>query len=72
MGQRNGIRSADVRDCRRFFECHNQLNFEMECETNMLFEQTVGACVSETAVNCGARPRRMQTPPGSGRISQNV
>lgn len=44
----------------------------MECEMNMLFEQTVGACVPEIAVNCAERPRKSTQRPESGRISQNV
>lgn len=55
IGQQNGVRVADPRDCRRYFSCSNQQRSEGECKLGELFEVNLARCVNEKVVNCGSR-----------------
>lgn len=55
IGRRNGMRMADPRDCRGYFECRNQHALEQSCPFGSLFEANIAMCIYEGAVNCGER-----------------
>lgn len=71
---RDGALFANPSNCQAFVECQHGLRLDRECSMNELFDPLNGVCLSDFAVDCGARPRMNGQSPSkeSGRIPQNV